>query len=167
MVTPAGGLIEEYAREMEMKANLVTPVTFVAPGSDEAPEHTVVAGAERGERKSPSIERTAGTTPNNAVTSPATNVNSPLGENTGPDEATVANLRNWMECVRERKRPNADIEAGYSQSVALCMTIAAMQTGQRVTFDDAKQEVVIGAPAGHVHFQRGGSRIDVPGGREQ
>ena len=90
----------------------------------------------------------------------------PQGENPGPDEATVANLRNWMECVQDRKRPNADIEAGYNQSVALCMTIAAMQTGQRVTFDDVKQEVVIGAPSGHVHSQHSGSRVDVPGGRE-
>jgi hypothetical protein len=47
--------------------------------------------------------------------------------------------------VRSRKTPNADIEAGYSHSVALCMTIAAVQTGQRVGFDDAKQEVIVGA----------------------
>jgi hypothetical protein len=29
----------------------------------------------------------------------------------------------------------------------LCMTIAAMHTGQRVTFDDARQEVVPGPTA--------------------
>jgi predicted dehydrogenase len=63
---------------------------------------------------------------------------------TGADSATSANMRNWMESVRTRKTPNADIEAGYSHSVALCMTIAAVQTGQRVGFDDAKQEVVVG-----------------------
>jgi predicted dehydrogenase len=63
--------------------------------------------------------------------------------NTGADESTSANMRNWMECVRSRKTPNADIEAGYSHSVALCMTIAAIQTGRRVTFDDAKQDVVV------------------------
>jgi predicted dehydrogenase len=63
----------------------------------------------------------------------------------GGDEATSANMRNWMECVRSRKTPNASIEAGYSHSVALCMTIVAIQTGQRVTFDDAKQEVVVRA----------------------
>ncbi|HXN22897.1 MAG TPA: Gfo/Idh/MocA family oxidoreductase [Candidatus Dormibacteraeota bacterium] len=62
---------------------------------------------------------------------------------TGADSSTTANMRNWMECVRSRKTPNADIEAGYSHSVALCMCIAAMQTGKRVTFDDAKQEVVV------------------------
>ena len=64
------------------------------------------------------------------------------GADTGADDATAANMRNWMECVRSRKTPNASVEAGYSHSVALCMTIAAMQTGQRVTFDDSKQDVV-------------------------
>jgi hypothetical protein len=49
-----------------------------------------------------------------------------------------------MECVRSRKTPNAHIEAGYSHSVALCMTIAAIQCGERVTFDDAKQQVIVG-----------------------
>jgi hypothetical protein len=48
-----------------------------------------------------------------------------------------------MECVRSRKTPNASIEAGYSHSVALCMTIAAIQTGRRAGFDDGKQEVVV------------------------
>ena len=60
---------------------------------------------------------------------------------TGVDSDTSANVRNWMECVRSRKTPNADIEAGYQHSVALCMTIAALQTGRRVKFDDQKQEV--------------------------
>ena len=68
---------------------------------------------------------------------------------TGADDATMANVRNWMECVRSRKKPNADIEAGYSHSVALCMTIAAIQTGQRVTFDDAQQEVIVGGQTAH------------------
>ena len=63
--------------------------------------------------------------------------------NTGTDDATFAHMRNWMECVRSRKAPNAGIQAAYNHSVALNMTIAAMHTGKRVTFDDAKQEVII------------------------
>ena len=62
----------------------------------------------------------------------------------GVDQATSANVRNWMQCVRSRKTPNAHIEAGYSHSIALCMTIAAIQSGERVTFDDAKQQVLAG-----------------------
>ncbi|MEW6129918.1 MAG: Gfo/Idh/MocA family oxidoreductase [Acidobacteriota bacterium] len=63
---------------------------------------------------------------------------------TGVDSSTLAHMRNWMECVRSRKTPNADIHAAYNHSVALCMTIAALQTGKRVTFNDAKQDIVIG-----------------------
>jgi predicted dehydrogenase len=62
---------------------------------------------------------------------------------TGTDPVTLAHMRDWMECVRSRKTPNADIRAGYNHSVALCMTIAAMQSGKRVTFNDARQDVVI------------------------
>jgi predicted dehydrogenase len=64
--------------------------------------------------------------------------------NTGNDPITSANMRNWMECVRSRKTPNASIDAGYSHSVALCMNVAAIQTGQRITFDDKTQKVMAG-----------------------
>jgi predicted dehydrogenase len=64
--------------------------------------------------------------------------------NTGKDPMTSANMRNWMECVRSRKTPNASIEAGYSHSIALCMNVEAIQTGQKVTFDDKTQQVMAG-----------------------
>jgi predicted dehydrogenase len=60
------------------------------------------------------------------------------------DPQTSANMRNWMECVRSRKTPNASIEAGYAHSIALCMNVAAIQTGQKVTFDDKTQQVMVG-----------------------
>jgi predicted dehydrogenase len=63
--------------------------------------------------------------------------------NTGVDNLTSAHMRNWMECIRSRKTPNADVHAGYNHSTAICMTVAALHTGRRVTFDDAKQEVVV------------------------
>ena len=49
-----------------------------------------------------------------------------------------------MECVRSRKTPNASIRAGYSHSIALCMNVAAIQTGQKVTFDEKTQHVMVG-----------------------
>jgi len=68
--------------------------------------------------------------------------------NTGKgDPQTSANMRNWMECVRSRQTPNASIEAGYSHSIALCMNVAAIQTGQKVTFDDKTQQVMVGGKA--------------------
>jgi predicted dehydrogenase len=68
--------------------------------------------------------------------------------NTGGDPQTSANMRNWMDCVRSRKTPNASVDAGYSHSVALCMCIAAMQTGEKITFDDKTEQVLAG---GKVH----------------
>jgi predicted dehydrogenase len=61
----------------------------------------------------------------------------------GSDPATTAHIRNFMECVRSRQTPNADIEVGYNCSVALCMTIAATQSGRKAMFDDASHEVVL------------------------
>ena len=66
------------------------------------------------------------------------------GADTGGDPQTSANMRNWMECVRSRKTPNASIEAGYSHSIALCMNVAAIHTGQKITFDDKTQQVMAG-----------------------
>jgi len=62
--------------------------------------------------------------------------------NTGGDPMTSLHMRNWMECVRSRKTPNASVQAGYNHSVANIMARTAMETGKRVTFDDARQEVI-------------------------
>jgi predicted dehydrogenase len=62
--------------------------------------------------------------------------------NTGGDPMTSLHMRNWMECVRSRKTPNASVRAGYNHSIANIMTRTALETGKKVTFDDAKQEVV-------------------------
>jgi predicted dehydrogenase len=64
--------------------------------------------------------------------------------NTGGDSLTSAHMRNWMECVRSRKEPNAPVEAGYSHSIASIMTTAASRTGAKATFDEKTQEVMAG-----------------------
>lgn len=64
--------------------------------------------------------------------------------NTGGDITTSNHMRNWMECVRSRKQPNAPVEAGYQHSIACIMTTAASRTGEKATFDEAKQEVMAG-----------------------
>lgn len=69
-------------------------------------------------------------------------VKTETGANTGKDIASSLHMKNWMECMRSRKDPNANVEAGYKHSVALCMTIAALQTGKKVTFDSKSQTVI-------------------------
>src|SRR5690606_14575554 len=62
--------------------------------------------------------------------------------NTGADKLTSAHMRNWMECIRSRKQPNASVEAGYYHSIANIMTTAAARSGSKATFDSKKQEVM-------------------------
>jgi hypothetical protein len=100
-ITSEGGLRENEARSMGMKANMLEP--FDLPGIK--------------------IETAA---------------------NTGSDPMTNAHMRNWMECVRDRKKPNADITAGYNHSIANIMTTAALRTGEKASFDEKTQEVVAG-----------------------
>ena len=64
--------------------------------------------------------------------------------NTGVDAMTSAHMRNWLECLRSRQQPHAPVEAGYQHSIATIMANAAARTGERVNFDDAKQDVVAG-----------------------
>lgn len=102
-VSPVGGLRENFARPMNMSANLLSEMDL------NVVDEKVIASA-----------------------------------NTGNDPLTSAHMRNWMESVRDRKEPNAPVEAGYSHAIACAMTNAAVQTGLKATFDEAKQEVMVG-----------------------
>jgi predicted dehydrogenase len=64
--------------------------------------------------------------------------------NTGGDVLTSNHVRNWMECIRSRKQPNAPVEAGYSHSIATIMTTAAAHSGEKAIFDAQTQEVMAG-----------------------
>jgi len=76
---------------------------------------------------------------------PATNA-----ANTGVDAMTSAHMRNWLECLRSRKQPNAPVEAGYQHSIATIMANAAARTGERVTFDEKRQDVIAGGKVFHL-----------------
>ncbi len=101
VVTPEGGLPQNAASAMGMKANLLQE--FKLPTE--------------------SVETAA---------------------NTGSDPMTANHMRDWMECIRSRKTPHADVVAGYRHSIACIMTTAAFRTGQRATFDEETQEVMAG-----------------------
>lgn len=73
-----------------------------------------------------------------------------VGANTGVDAMTSAHVRNWLECLRSRRQPNAPVEAGYQHSIACIMAFAAARTGQRVTFDEARREVMAGGRVFHL-----------------
>ncbi len=52
----------------------------------------------------------------------------------GPDH-----IENWLQCLRSREAPNADIEAGYQHAVACLMAVIASDTGKRQIYDPEKR----------------------------
>ncbi|MBN1420520.1 MAG: hypothetical protein JXP34_17205, partial [Planctomycetes bacterium] len=55
--------------------------------------------------------------------------------------ATTPHMQNWLECIRSRKAPNADMEAGYKQGVAVLLADLAYVTGRKMFFDEAKRMI--------------------------
>ena len=56
-------------------------------------------------------------------------------------ERGIDHVRNWIECLRSRKDPNAPIEAGYAHSVASIMAFRAWESGRRQLYVPATQEI--------------------------
>lgn len=50
-------------------------------------------------------------------------------------------IQNWVECIRERSKPNADIDAGYAHGVACIMAMRAFDEGKRMVFDPERREI--------------------------
>lgn len=57
---------------------------------------------------------------------------------------SVSHMENWLECLRSRQRPNADIEYGYQHVVATVMAAQALESGQRQVYDAKNRAIVTG-----------------------
>jgi hypothetical protein len=62
-------------------------------------------------------------------------------EVTGQD-ATDQHTRNFIECVRSRQRPAADVEIGHRATVIAHLGNIAYRTGRKLRWDAGKEEVV-------------------------
>ena len=58
------------------------------------------------------------------------------------DPAIRVHIRNFLECVRTRKDPNATVENGLAASIPACMSVEAFRTGRRVRFDPATRTMI-------------------------
>ncbi|HPD31792.1 MAG TPA: Gfo/Idh/MocA family oxidoreductase [Phycisphaerae bacterium] len=56
-------------------------------------------------------------------------------------EPSESHMGNWIDCIRSRKRPNADIEYGHQHAVATIMAAAALETGRRHVYDPVRREM--------------------------
>ncbi len=57
------------------------------------------------------------------------------------ESASLAHIRNFLECLRSRKEPIAPIEMGNSTNVVLAMAIASLRTGRRMKWNVAAKQM--------------------------
>ena len=58
------------------------------------------------------------------------------------DDATGLHVKNFIECVRTRKRPVADVETGHRSSIVAHLGNIAFRTGRKVHWEAEKEEIV-------------------------
>jgi hypothetical protein len=55
-------------------------------------------------------------------------------------------MRNWLECLRTRNQPNASVERGLAQSVAVIMAARAQREGKKLYWNAQAREILEQAP---------------------
>jgi predicted dehydrogenase len=58
------------------------------------------------------------------------------------DDATALHVKNFLECVRARQRPVADVEIGHRATIVAHLGNIAYLTGRKVRWDAAREEIV-------------------------
>lgn len=58
-----------------------------------------------------------------------------------PRVESVPHMKNWLECLRTRKVPNAPMTAGYAHAVAGIMADESFIRGKRMAYDAAKRKI--------------------------
>ena len=58
------------------------------------------------------------------------------------EDATASHVKNFIECVRSRKKPAADVEIGHRSTIVAHLGNIAYRTGHKIRWDAAKEEIV-------------------------
>lgn len=57
----------------------------------------------------------------------------------GPDWKATHHIQNWFDCIKTRKRPNADVEIGY-RSISVChLANVTREIGRKLRWDPEKE----------------------------
>lgn len=66
----------------------------------------------------------------------------PQGNSLGPDDDHVNHLLNWLNAMRDRKQPNANVDHGFSHALACIMATDSYWSGKRLYWDTKREEIV-------------------------
>ena len=58
-----------------------------------------------------------------------------------PPYPGVAHVTNWLDCIRGGGKPNANMDYGYKQGIAVTMGDASYTLGRKVVFDKTNREI--------------------------
>jgi hypothetical protein len=56
-------------------------------------------------------------------------------ENYQDDPDTIAHVREFLDCVKSRKRPSGDVEVGYHSTLPTLLAIHAIREGKTFKYD--------------------------------
>lgn len=60
----------------------------------------------------------------------------------GPSDDDADHLMNWLNAMRERKQPNANVDHGFSHSIACIMATQSYWSGKRLYWNPSSEEIV-------------------------
>jgi hypothetical protein len=60
----------------------------------------------------------------------------------GGSDDTDPHMRNFFECVRNRREPNCTFDLGYRAAIACQMSIASLRQGRTVRWDAEREDIV-------------------------
>ncbi|MCC6861001.1 MAG: Gfo/Idh/MocA family oxidoreductase [Bryobacterales bacterium] len=66
----------------------------------------------------------------------------PLKMQGSSDEQMDLHKRNWLDCIKSRRQPVADVEEGHQVATACHLANIAMRVGRRIQWDPDKEEII-------------------------
>jgi len=62
-------------------------------------------------------------------------------------DSNPSHMRNWLECIRSGKQPNATVDDGFAHSVAVIMAARAQREGKKLYWDPVCEQILEQPPA--------------------
>jgi predicted dehydrogenase len=60
----------------------------------------------------------------------------------GPPEDSVVHIMNWLNAMRSRNQPNANVDHGFSHSIVIIMAAQSYWSGKRLYWNPETEEIV-------------------------
>jgi hypothetical protein len=66
----------------------------------------------------------------------------PAPNSLGPDDDDVTHLMNWLNAMRARQEPNANVDHGFSHAIVTIMAAQSYWSGKKLYWNPTTEEIV-------------------------